>query len=130
MTKPRKLQEIFNAVIEAEHYPNKEYITMENWKPTSNFMCESLIYALDKGAITKEECDKAKRAIRGYINTLATGGNYYHADKELPSLWSALFYAKIVEFRQYSSEISQPILLNIYKNWAKRPFPKKKKKKK
>ena len=127
-TKPRKLQEIFNAVIEAGYYPYNEYYTMENGKPTSNFMCESLIYALNKGVITKEERDKATKAIRRYINKLATRGNYYPADKELPSLWSALFYAKIVEFRQYSSEISQPILLNIYKNWAKRPFPKKKKK--
>ena len=126
MTKPRKLQEIFNAVIEAGHYPSKEP-TKEDCRRTSNFMCESLVYVLDKGAITKEEWDKAKRAIRGYINTLATGGNYYPADKELPSLWSALFSAKIVEFRQYYSEIS-PILLAIYKNWAKRPYPKKKNK--
>lgn len=127
-TKPRKLQEIFNAVIEAGHYPLKEYTTMENWKSTSNFMCEAMPYAFSRGVITKEELDKAKRAIRGYINTLATGGNYYPAGKELPSLWSALFYAKIVEFRSYHTEIRQPMLLNIYKNWAKRPFPKKKKK--
>lgn len=126
MTKPREVPEIFNAIIEAGHYPRKEYTTIENGKPTSNFMCEAMLYAFSGGVITKEELDKAKRAIRGYINTLAIGGNYYLVGKELPSLWSVLFSAKIVEFRPYYAEISQPILLNIYKNWDKRPYPKKK----
>ena len=99
---------------------------MENGKPTSNFMCEAILYAFSGGVITKEELDKVKRSIRGYINTLAIGGNYYLVGKELPSLWSVLCYAKIVEFRPYYAEISQPILLNIYKNWDKRPYPKNK----
>lgn len=128
MNKPRKLQEIFNAVIEAGHYPRKEYTTMENWKPTSNFMCESLRYALNSGVISPDELHKAKRAIRGYINTLAAGRTRYSTCQELPTLWATLFSARLVAFREYCVEISQPILLNLYKNWAKRPYPKKKKK--
>ena len=118
-TKPRKLQEIFNAVIEAGYYPHKKYTTMKDWKPTSNFMCESLRYSLAGRVISEEESHKAKQAIRTYINRLALRGNYYPEGKELPSLGSALYYARIVE-------ISQPILLEIYKNWAKRPYPKNK----
>lgn len=127
-TKPRRLQEIFNAIIEAGHYPHKESTAMENWKPTSNFMCESLRHALNNGVISPDESHKAKRAIRTYINRLIRIKNCYSVGQELPSLWSALYCAKLVKNEPYYSEISQPILLAIYKNWAKRPLPKKKNK--
>ena len=126
MTKPRKLQEIFNAVIEAGHYPRKEYTTMEDWKPTSNFMCEAIPYAFNSGIITKEESLKAKHAIRIYINNLIKIRDYYSEGMQLPSLWSALYCARLVKNQPYYADISQPILLNIYKNWAKRPYPKNK----
>lgn len=126
MTKPRKLQEIFNAVIEAGHYPHKESTTMEKWQPTSNFMCEALLHAARCHVISKEEAAKGKEAIRTYINRLIRIKNCYSIGQELPSLWSALYCAKLVKNEPYYAEISQPILLNIYKNWAKRPFPKKK----
>ena len=125
-TKPRKLQEIFNAVIEAGHYPRAKYATKENRKPTSDFMCASIDYSLDSGIITKEESHKAKHAIRIYINNLIKIRDCYSEGMQLPSLWYALYCARLVENKTYYADIGQPILLNIYKNWAKRPYPKSK----
>lgn len=112
----RTLQEIFNAVIDAEHYPYKN-----GYYCSSNFMCDALRYAKLKGTITEEEMQRALKSIRSYINKLYTSVLRYDEGKNVPALSSVWRVVGIVDENLPFDEVWNKLLV-CYKDWTNRPY--------
>lgn len=114
MSTTRKLQEIFNAVIDAGYYFSD--------KPQSQeYMCHALESAFDAGVINITEAKKAKQAIRTYIDKL-TSDKWYPTGC-IKTLSYALTIADLNSWRPNTVGDTAPNLSKIYQNWRKRPFP-------
>lgn len=113
----RTIQEIFDAVIDAKHYPYKE-----QRGSSSNFMCEALAKATNHGIITEEERVRAQESIRKYINKLLPEfDKQYLPKEELPPLNKTWVYAGLVSRDMPFDEIIKK-LLACYKDWTNRPY--------
>lgn len=107
----KTIQQIFDAVIDAGHYPcNGETF------PSSNFMCNALDFAHGLDVITAYEQHKASVAINTYMDKL----------KESAVLNPALY--NVVTLRGALNEAhvkTRKSNLAIYKDWKNRPHVRK-----
>lgn len=99
-TKPRNLQDIFNAVIDGSYYTN--LCARTNPEGNAIWMCTSLTIACEEEIITAEELNKAKESIDKYLKHLGTS-----------TLQATLVLA--------GKPSNYEARLAIYRNWAKRP---------
>lgn len=107
----RTIQQIFDAVIEAGHYPSNR----ETY-PSSNYMCNALDTAKGRDVITGSEYSKARMAIDTYMDKLkkdAEVGLFLH---EHISLTGTLEGACV---KTHKSNLA------IYKDWKNRPHVRK-----
>lgn len=100
----RTLQEIFDAVIDAELYP-------ANSNPDSSyFMCRSIVSARRLGIINKEEADRVTKSIDTYLNKLGPGVG------TLVGAWINVGITK----EEFGA--CKPKLLACYRDWTNRPY--------
>jgi hypothetical protein len=102
--KPRKIQEIFDAVIDARIYGIGIC--------QCDYMCNALSQAERKGIITKKEKTRATQSINTYLEKLTKEPDCYG----FVTLKRALKFSGL-PFDRLSR-------LAIYQNWNKRPAPK------
>lgn len=108
----RTLQEIFDAVIDAEHYPYKE----QNYH-SSSFMCSALNYAKLMDTITEKEMQRALESIKDYMKKLSP-----EVAKHDPALYEVWQHVGIIDNNTPLRE-AQVKLLTCYKYWTNRPYP-------
>lgn len=104
ISKPRKLQDIFNTVIDSGIYLND-----------TKHMCIALELAKGKKLITPEEQAIASEAIKNYLAYLQ-GSSY-------GLLADALIAAGIVADGIKRNTIYSESCLRIYRNWENKPMP-------
>lgn len=107
----RTIQEIFDAVIDAKHYPYKR-----GYYYSSNFMCDALKYAKLEDTITEEEMQRALKSIKSYINEL-----FPELAPHNPALRSVWKCAGIMSW-ELGFDREQIKLLACYKDWTNRPY--------
>lgn len=102
--KPRTVQAVFRCVLKLNWYGNT------NVNYNSEFMCRALIHALNVGAITDLEYNKAKDAISQYMRSLGDSSIMFWA------LYNAghLEGSGAVEWSEHAGK-------EFYRNWNKRP---------
>lgn len=103
---PRRVEEVLRLMIDLGFYHEEvNYFT----DSSSRFMCVSLVYALNYGAISYEEFKRTELSINSYINWLFRREQTTNND----SLFRAL------ENQYYITHF--PYILLLYYNWSKAP---------
>lgn len=100
--KPRKLQEIFDVIIDAGYF-QWDALELGLSNTASPFMCHAIGIAMLHNTITLSEHAKARRAIKTYLKSHRV---LINALRDVAKVKEAVTY-KDCE--------------NVYRNWAKRP---------